>query len=327
MNTFNKIGIKPGQAICYSGFRDGQRPGFAFPSYEEVKEDLTLLNGYWKYLRLYDCDDHAQTVLDVIEKEGFEFKVMLGAYIEAEVNNFNCPWDGGVHPKKVLLKNAESNQQKIDKLIEIANNYPNIICSLSVGNEACVDWTDHYVHEDKVLEYVLQVKEHASQPVTFCENYTPWLNKLEKLAKAVDVISIHTYPVWEYKNIYEALEFTKENYYSVAKKYPNKPVIITEAGWATRSNGQGIDVANVNEMFQKIYYEELNEWATQENILTFFFEAFDESWKGSPDPNEPEKHWGLFKADRSPKLIVKELKKQGLLMDRSIHRQNINLKY
>ena len=308
MNTFKNIGIDQGQAICYSGFRDGQQPGVVFPSYEEIKEDLELLDGYWKYLRLFDCDKHAETVLDVIRNEGFDFKIMLGAYIEAEQNNFNCPWDGGVYSKTQLELNKLSNQKKINRLIELANKYPEAIFSLSVGNEACVDWTDHYVHEDKVLDYVLQVKTKAAQPVTFCENYAPWLSKLSVLAENVDFISIHTYPVWEYKNVYEALEFTKENYYSVARKYPNKPVVITEAGWTTRSNGNGIDSSNVNELFQKMYFEKLNEWTIQENILTFFFEAFDESWKGSPEPFEPEKHWGLFKTDRTSKLAVKHLK-------------------
>jgi len=33
-------------------------------------------------------------------------------------------------------------------------------------------------------------------------------------------------------------------------------------------------------------------WTASEGILTFVFEAFDEPWKGSPDPLEPEKHWG-----------------------------------
>jgi exo-beta-1,3-glucanase (GH17 family) len=32
------------------------------------------------------------------------------------------------------------------------------------------------------------------------------------------------------------------------------------------------------------------------------FEAFDENWKGSPDPEEPEKHWGLYGVNRQPKL-------------------------
>jgi exo-beta-1,3-glucanase (GH17 family) len=47
------------------------------------------------------------------------------------------------------------------------------------------------------------------------------------------------------------------------------------------------------------------DWVEEERILTFFFEAFDETWKGSPEILEPEKHWGLFKIDRSPKLVMK----------------------
>jgi hypothetical protein len=38
--------------------------------------------------------------------------------------------------------------------------------------------------------------------------------------------------------------------------------------------------------------------------LTFVFEAFDEPWKGSPDPHEPEKHWGLFYENRNPKMAL-----------------------
>ena len=43
------------------------------------------------------------------------------------------------------------------------------------------------------------IKVSAKQPVTFCENYVPWLDKLKGLVEEVDFISIHTYPVWEYK--------------------------------------------------------------------------------------------------------------------------------
>lgn len=307
MNTFNKLGISKGRAICYSGFRQGQHPGGIYPSYEEVKEDLLLLHKHWKYLRIFDCDQHADTVLEVIAKEKLDFMVMASAYIEAEMNNFNCPWNGGIYTEEQLEQNVINNAQKIAKLIDLANQYPSIICSLSVGNEACVEWTDHYVPENKVLEYVKRVKAGATQPVTFCENYVPWLITLEKLAEEVDFISIHTYPVWEYKHITEALDHTKHNYYSVANKYPNKTVIITEAGWATNSNGRGIHPENVSEENQKIYYEKIMNWAEKENILTFFFEAFDELWKGSTEPLEPEKHWGLFKIDRTPKLAAKHL--------------------
>jgi exo-beta-1,3-glucanase (GH17 family) len=306
MDCFKKLGLPAGNAICYSGFREGQQPGGLYPSHEEVKEDLLILQKNWKYLRLYDCDKHAETVLNVIQNEKLDFRIMLGAFIEAEMNNFGCPWGGGVFSEEELKLNQQKNLNKIQRLIDLGNNYPEIIFSLSVGNETCVDWTDHYVPVNHVIDYVNWVKKSAMQPVTFCENYVPWLNKLEPLAKVVDFISIHTYPVWEYKHIHESLEYSKDNYNAVAQKYPDKPVVITEAGWSTNSNGRGINPEAVNEMNQKIYYEDLMEWTGSENILAFVFEAFDEEWKGSHHPLEPEKHWGLFKIDRTPKLVMKQ---------------------
>lgn len=304
-NFFDRYQLPPGRAICYSGFREGQQPGGQYPSYEEVKEDLLLLHGRWQYLRLYDVDAHAQTVIDVIKNENLDFRLMLGAYIEAERNNFGCPWGGGVYSEEQLDKNIISNQEKIDRLIELANKYPGIICCLSVGNEACVDWTDHYVPVQQVIRYAQDVKAHCEQPVTFCENYVPWLNQLEPLAQVLDLISIHTYPVWEYKHIHEAIEYSRQNYEAVAAKYPDKPVLITEAGWSTQSNGRGINPELVSEAYQKMYFEDLMQWTDEARIATFYFEAFDESWKGSPDPLEPEKHWGLYHIDRSPKLAMK----------------------
>lgn len=306
MDFFEKFGFTPARGICYSGFRDGQQPGGVYPSYSEVKEDLLILQKNWKYLRLYDSDQHAETVLQVIEKENLDFKIMLGAFIEAEMNNFGCPWGGGVYDEEQLEENKQLNLKKIHRLIQLANRYPEIVFCLSVGNEACVDWTDHYVPVSKVIEYTQLVKQSCNQPVTFCENYVPWLNKLKPLAAEVDFISIHTYPVWEYRHIHESIDYTQENFDAVANLYPGKPVVITEAGWATNSNGRGIHPENVNEQNQKVYYDDLMEWSHQNKVLTFFFEAFDENWKGSPDPNEPEKHWGLYYANRTSKLAMKE---------------------
>jgi exo-beta-1,3-glucanase (GH17 family) len=294
------------KAICYSGFRNGQQPGGIVPSYEEIKEDLLLLQPHWKYLRLYDCDEHALRVIKVIEQEKLDFKLMLGAYILAEMNNHGCPWGGGVYEETKLEENKKNNDLKIQRLIDWANQFPEIIFSVSLGNEACVDWTDHFVPVERVIEFAKKVKLSIKQPVTFCENYVPWLNYLTPLVEYIDFISIHTYPVWEYKHIHEAVEYTIANYESVAKQYPKIPVVITEAGWATNSHGIGINTEHVNEVNQKIYFEDLMDWTTKNNILNFFFEAFDEQWKGSSDPMEPEKHWGIFKTDRTPKLVLKK---------------------
>jgi exo-beta-1,3-glucanase (GH17 family) len=305
-NYFELLKQPFAKAICYSGFRDGQRPGKVYPSYSEIKEDLLLLEPHWKYLRLYDCDEHAMTVLNVIKQEKLDFKIMLGAYIVAEINNHGCPWGGGIYQEDELEKNKKHNDIIIDRLIEWANLYPEIISSVSLGNEACVDWTDHYVPVNRVIEFAKRVKSKVKQPVTFCENYVPWLNHLKPLVEHIDFISIHTYPLWEYKHIHEAIEYTKANYEAVATLFPNVPVVITEAGWATNSHGANIHTEQVNELNQKIYFEDLMQWTEEEKILCYFFEAFDEAWKGSTDPMEPEKHWGLFRTDRSPKTAMLE---------------------
>jgi exo-beta-1,3-glucanase (GH17 family) len=159
----------------------------------------------------------------------------------------------------------------------------------------------------QMIAYVRWVKARVTQPVTFCENYVPWQHKLRDLVSELDFISVHTYPVWEYKHIHEALEYTKQNVASVANLYPDVPVVITEAGWCTNSNGRGMHAEHAVQELQAIYLRDLNEWTAAAGILCFVFEAFDENWKGSPDPLEPEKHWGLFTVDRKPKLAIHDL--------------------
>ena len=224
----------------------------------------------------------------------------------AEMSNPNCPW-GAEFSEQTLRDNRQANSGQIEKLITLSQQYPQIISSVSVGNEASVDWTDHMVPVQCLVEYVRFIRSNIKQPITFCENYVPWTYKLEPLVAELDFISIHTYPAWEYRTMADALEYTKQNYYSVAHHYPDKPIVITEAGWTTTSNGRGIEKWNASEELQTAYYHQLLEWTNQEKILTFIFEAFDEPWKGSDHPEEPEKHWGLFRVDRTPKRVMQDI--------------------
>jgi exo-beta-1,3-glucanase (GH17 family) len=301
----------PGNAICYSGYRRNQNPGDqTYPSVAEIREDLMILSRHWQYLRLYDCSLHAERVLEVIQDEGFGFKVMLGAYLGAEVNNPQCPW-GTPLSEAALQASVQANALEVQRLIQLANLYPDTVFSVAVGNEATVDWTDHLVPVERMIDYVRQVKAGVRQPVTFCENYVPWQHKLADLVPELDFLSLHTYPVWEYKQVHEALAYTIDNIQSVATLYPDKPIVITEAGWATQSNGRGIQPDNASQRLQAVYYEALMQWSRESGTLVFVFEAFDEPWKGSPDPLEPEKHWGLFDVDRRPKQVM-----QGLFAER-----------
>ena len=53
-------------------------------------------------------------VLEVIRKEKLDFKVMLGAYIVAEANNYGCPW-GGSYSEEQLLENKATNVNQTDQ--------------------------------------------------------------------------------------------------------------------------------------------------------------------------------------------------------------------
>lgn len=300
------VELEHANAICYSGYREGQQPGSVYPSYAEIREDLLILAKNWKYLRLYDASPHAETVLKVIDDEALDFMVMLGVDLGAEMSNPHCPW-GAEFSDTTLAANRKANADQVEKAIALCRQYPDIVFSVSIGNEASVEWSDHMVPVNSLVDYVRRVKNKIKQPITFCENYVPWTYKLEPLAQELDFISVHTYPAWEYRTMEDALEYTKQNYHSVVDHYPGKPVVITEAGWTTASNGRGIEPWNASEELQDSYYRQLLEWTTDEKILTFVFEAFDEPWKGSPDPLEPEKHWGLFTVERTPKRVMRDL--------------------
>lgn len=303
----NGLTLPTGNAICYSGYRRGQSPASrVYPSVAEIREDLHILQQHWRVLRLYDCSLHAERVLQVIRSERLPFEVMLGAWLDAEISNPGCPW-GGVYDDERLRANTAGNEAEIARLVDLAERFDDIVFAVAVGNESTVDWTDHRVPIERMIDYVRRVKRGVVQPVTFCENYVPWRHALAELAAELDFISLHSYPVWEYKRAHESIHYTRDNFESVAQKYPEKPVVISEAGWPTRSNGRGIEPDNASEELQHLYCQDLLEWTRAAGILTFVFEAFDEPWKGSPDPLEPEKHWGLFTVDRQPKKACRSL--------------------
>jgi exo-beta-1,3-glucanase (GH17 family) len=311
------LALPTGNAICYSGYRYGQSPAEEiYPSKEEILEDLLILQPNWPLLRLYDSSLHAVRVLEVIREHGLPFQVLLGAHLGAEVSNPGCPW-GAQYSEAQLAANRAENDAEVDRLVSLANRFDDIVFAAAVGNEATVDWTDHLVPVARMIELVRSVKARIAQLVTFCENYVPWLDKLHALADEVDFISLHTYPLWEYKSIEDALAYTQDNFDSVARRHPGKTVVITEAGWTTRSNGRGMNAACASQAKQAVYCRELIDWTREAGILCFVFEAFDEPWKGSPDPLEPEKHWGLYTVDRRPKSVVEALAVEPAGADRA----------
>lgn len=297
------------KAVCYSGFRSGQHPdrgdGAVNPSYEETLEDLNIItkDAGFNLIRIYDSGENSEMVLRVIKENNIDIKVMLGIWLQAELSNHEtCSWLTEPIPEEELQQNKKLNLAEIEKGISLANKYKDIIVAVNVGNEALVDWNDHKVDTDTIIAYVQKVKQAIDQKVTVADNYKWWADHGTKLAKAVDFISLHVYPVWEAKDIDEGLSFSIENVMEVRKALPNAKIVITEAGWASVASEFG---ERASEKKQLQYYSEFMAWSKENNITTFWFEAFDEDWKGEPgNMMGAEKHWGLYTVDRKPKKVV-----------------------
>ena len=296
-------------AVAYSGYREGQHPdrgdGAVNPSNDEILEDLEILVAHdFRLIRMYDSGENTRQTLEIIRRHDLPIKVLLGIWLDAEFSNHEgCAWLDEPIPEEKLAANALKNASEIERGIELAKQFDDIVVAVNVGNEALVDWNDHMVPLERVIAYVRRVKGAIEQPVTVADNYVWWTRDGAPLAAEVDFLGVHTYPVWEGKSIDEGLSFTIENVEGVREALPDKPIAILEAGWATVANEFGERASEAN---QARYYGELLEWASTTSTTVFFFEAFDEPWKG--DPNNPlgaEKHWGLFNVDRTPKEVMR----------------------
>ena len=299
-------------AMSYSGFREGQHPkrddvDAINPTREEILEDLRILVDHgFGLIRMYDSKENTQTTLELIRAHDLPIKMLLGIWLDAEFSNHEgCPWLDEPIPEEELAANTIENRIEIEQGIRLANEFDDIVVAINVGNETLVNWNDHMVPLENVIEYVKQVKAATTQPVTVADNYVWWAEEGAPLAEVVDFLGVHTYPAWEAKTIDEGLSYTIENIERVRNALPDKPIAILEAGWATTAMEFPEQASEEN---QARYYREILDWATSTNTTVFFFEAFDEPWKGHPDNAEgAEKHWGIFFVDRTPKLVMQEV--------------------
>lgn len=299
-------------AVAYSGFREGQHPdrgeGAVNPDDAQILEDLNILVAHqFNLIRLYDSGENSAATLRLIQQHKLPIKVVLGLWLEAEISNHEgCPWLDETIPASELATNTLNNKAEIDRGIKLAKQFSDIVVAVNVGNEALVEWNDHMVTLPAIINYVRKVKESIKQPVTVADNYLWWIRDGAPLAAEVDFIGVHTYPLWENITIDQALAYTIKNIEDVHNALPDKPIAVLEGGWATTASEFS---EQANEANQARYFREVMKWATDKNITFMFFEAFDEPWKGNPDdPAGAEKHWGLFKVDRTPKQVMLNIK-------------------
>lgn len=364
-------------ALCYGGYRTNTRE--VQPTIVKLKEDLRILSALnIKLIRTYNVHfEEAANLLKAIqelktEDANFEMYVMLGAWIDCK----NAWTD------KTPDHNAESerNAKEIETAVALANQYPEIVKIIAVGNEAMVKWAEnYYVQPSAILKWVnhlqeLKKKNKLSKDlwITSSDDFASWgggdksyqTKDLEDLIKAVDYVSMHTYPYhnthynpnfWKVPNqensltaiekvdagMARAQEFTEMQYNNV-KVYvksicPNKPIHIGETGWASSSDGlYGSEGSKASDEYkQALFYKSMRKWSAKEGISCFFFEAFDENWKDSANKKGSENHFGLFTVDGKAKYalwnqvdsgVFNSLKRDGKSIEKTFSGSNVKLK-
>ncbi len=291
-------------AVCYGPHRDGQRPGGNQPSAEEFLEDLRLMLPHWKLMRIYGSSEFAETLLNVIRENDLDMKVMLGVWIDPEER---LDETGAVIERNE--ETAAENDREVDAAIRLADKFPEIVAAVSVGNESLIFWSDHRVPPEVLIGYVRRVREGVDVPVTVADDFNYW-NKPEsrELASEIDFITLHAHPMWNGLQVEDALAWQREQLEEVRAMHPGRLVVIGETGWATSVINEGqqgeLIKGKPGEEEQKLFYQAVRDWAESERQIVFFFEAFDENWKGGSNPDEVEKHWGLFRADRTAKAAM-----------------------
>jgi exo-beta-1,3-glucanase (GH17 family) len=297
-----------GNAISYGPYRDGQEPGAKAPSKAEMAEDLQLISKHWRLLRIYGTSHCGRELLEVVREQKLSLKVMVGAWIAPEVVDDG---DSLLVDKEAI----QANEREVAVAIELANEFPEIVWAISVGNETQVNWSSHKVPSELLIGFLRQVRANTGVPVTIADDFLFWLEDTShKIAEEIDFLVMHVHPAWHAQEADNGLGFVEEQYEAVRKLHADRLVVIGETGWATCKNPTGREVefvrGKMGEAEQQLVYRELSDWARKRKVPIFMFEAFDENWKGDADPNEVEKHWGLFRADRTPKPAMQRAVKE-----------------
>ena len=286
-----------GNGISYSPYRDGEGPDEgSLTARHHILEDLLLIARRWNLIRLYASGPPSRRILEVIRDNQLPVRVMLGAWISSH-------------------QSPTVNDGEVAAAIELANEFAEIVVSVNIGNEIFVDWSAHRIDDmERVIGYIRAARAQIAQPVTVNDDYNFW-NKpnARRIAAEVDFIGLHAYAFWNNKTLDEALAWTVSIYDDIASRYPDLEIAITETGWPTSrvydDSYEGGLVGKAGEDEQAVFFEAYDAWVERNRVTSFYFQSFDEKWKGGFDGENPmakaEKHWGLFRSDRTPKAALR----------------------
>jgi exo-beta-1,3-glucanase (GH17 family) len=282
---------KPLSVIAYSPFRDGQAPGAAQPTREQVRADLVMLKPLVDGIRVYGTDG-AQGFIPALCDE-LAIELHLGAWIDG-------------------LATDEPNVHALARIVN--ENHPYLRTAI-IGNEVLKRATDmqNNVTEARMLQLIAIARAEITVKtvkIASAETYPEWMKMRPNLAAAVDLMIWHTYAYWSGADITGAYALVSKRYDDMLAAYPGKPMVLGETGWPTLVDKMSPDMtttAVANEANQARFYREALAGMRARNLPMWMFSAIDENWKATSGEGAVGSHWGVFTAARAPKAAATQL--------------------
>ncbi|MBV9419581.1 MAG: glycosyltransferase [Alphaproteobacteria bacterium] len=266
---------------------DGQIRGIAYnPSHvfslrdnlkitpEQIDRDMAQLSQLTNHIRTYTVAGGMEKVPEIARRYGL--KVSLGCWIAADLEQNETEL-------ALCIKTAQANRRVIDRVF--------------VGNEAILFG---FVTPDQLNGYMKRVRDALPRriQVTTAEPWSTWLLTPE-IGQYADVISVHLLPYWEGMSTRDSLRFLEHAYNDVAAEFPDKPVIIGEAGWPSEGRTKRFAVPSIaNEAYFMRAFVQL---AMEKGYDYYLLEAYDQPWKGGNEGSVGAS-WGMFDALGNPKF-------------------------
>ena len=190
---------------------------------------------------------------------------------------------------------AKENQAEIDQLIKAANEYPDVIKRVIVGNEVLLRGE---LKPEQLLQYIRQVKKAVKQPVSYADVWSFYM-RYPEIAREVDFFTVHILPYWEDEplKIEDTAAHIEKIYRKIREAYPGKPILIGESGWPSAGRERGWAVPGV--VNEAKFIRSLVQLANKNGFDYNIVEAFNQPWKSQLE-GVVGANWGLYSADREP---------------------------
>lgn len=264
------------QCVSYAPYYgEGQTPFLkgTIISQMQIDSDLKLLAQHSQCVRIYSVNQGLDYVPVAASKIGL--KVLLGA------------WVGWVD---------SDNIQEINLATRLANQYPDTVVGLIVGNEVLLRGEQT---ELAMAEYIKLAKQSTKVPVTYADVWEYWL-KHPALEKSVDFVTVHVLPYWEDdpQPVSNAMNHVNVVMDKVTQAF-TKPVMIGETGWPSVGRHRNASVPSA--VNQARYMREFLLRAEEAKWNYNVIEAVDQPWKRALE-GAVGGYWGLYDTELNPKF-------------------------